>query len=240
MDHTLRMKKSTLSKIKTMNKQISIFLFIILFISNAFSQDTEFQWQLSPWFNHANSVKIKNNNNINFSIVMNMPKADDSICSKISKTDCDSLMTFLSNYSFKSKGSCVILGVNKEYQNTKLLNDSNWILLNGDSIRFTMLRRIGLMFDKDTNKYYYEVEKMTNWTGWPTNYRGRFFINNQIKKKYDIDSGRISEEDYKLNMIIRNLIKKYFPNQDNSFLLKNIESDKPVEKKYQQHSLQPF
>lgn len=214
-----------------MNKQISIFLFIIWFSNTAFSQNSEFQWHFSPSFNHAYTMKIKNNNNTNFSIQMNMPNFNDSILSKMSETDCDSLIAFLSKYSFKTKDNCFILDIKKEYQNTKLLNDSNWILLNGDSIHITMLRLKGLMFDKETNKYYYESYRMNCITDGST-YKGRFLTNNQIKE-YNIHSGRISDEDYKLNRIIGNLIKKYFSNQDYSVLLKQIEKDKPVRKEYQ-------
>jgi len=214
-----------------MNKQISLLLFIIWFSINAFSRDSEFKWHINASLGGCSyNVKIEKKDT-NCRIQMNKPKSIDSICSKISKTDCDSLTTFLSSYSFKFKGNEVILGTNKEYQITKLLNDSNWILLNGDSIRFSMLRLNGLMFDKEANKYYYESYKMVYITD-GTDYRGKFVTNNQTKE-FDIHSGRISEEDYKLNRIIGNLIKKYFSTQDYSILLNHIANNKPVRKEYQ-------
>lgn len=214
-----------------MNKQISFLLFIICFTINAFSQDSEFKWLINASMGGCSyTVKIEKKDT-NCRIQMNLPKSDDSICSKISKTDCDSLMTFLSNYSFKFKGGEVMLGTIKEYQNTKLLNDSNWILLNGDSIRLSGARLKGLIFDKDTKKYYYESYKMVNFTD-GTHYKGEFISNNE-SKKFDIHSGRISEEDYKLNRIIGNLIKKYFSTQDFSILLNHIANNKPVRKEYQ-------
>jgi hypothetical protein len=214
-----------------MNKQISFLLFIIWFTINAFSQDSEFKWSINASMGGCSyTVKIEKKDT-NCRIQINLPKSDDSICSKISKTDCDSLMTFLSNYSFKYKGSSIVLETRKEYQNTKLLNDSNWILLNGDSIRLSGARRTGLMFDKDTKKYYYESDKMVNITD-GTDYRGKFVTNTQTKE-FDIHSGRISEEDYKLNQIIGNLIKKYFSTQDYSILLNHNANNKPVRKEYQ-------
>lgn len=121
--------------------------------------------------------------------------------------------------------------MSKEYQNTKSLKDPGLILLNGDSIRLNSSLGIGLMFDKDSKKYYYERTSKNCITD-GTNYEGRFKMNNKIQE-YNIHSGRISEEDYRLNQIICNLIKSYFSNQDYSILLKEIENDKPVPKKYQ-------
>ena len=214
-----------------MHKQISFLLFIICFTIHTFSQDSEFVWHINASLGGCSyTVKVEKKDT-NCVIQINLPKSDDSIYTKISKTDYDSLTTFLSNYSFKYKGNVVTLRTNKEYQKTKLLNDSNWILLNGDSIRFFMLRLKGLMFDKDVNKYYYEsYDEVIITDG--TTYEGKFVIENQTKE-YRIHSGRISEEDYKLNRIIGNLIKKYFSSQDYSILLNHNEYNKPVRKEYQ-------
>jgi len=54
-----------------------------------------------------------------------------------------------------------------------------------------------------------------------------------LTKEFDVISCRISEMDYKLNMMVVNLINKYFSNIDYSFLLKEIKNDKPVPKEYQ-------
>jgi len=211
-------------------KRIGLFIFIVWFNNVAFSQVSEFKWQTYPSFSKAYTIKIKKNNSKRC-IQVNKPNSNDSIWSKISVTDCDSLLDFLSNYTFKQKDNCFSLGVIKDYQNTKTLDDPDWILLNGDSVRLSNALSLFLKFDKDSNKYYYENTKMCCITD-GTIYMGRFQINNQIKV-YDIHSGRISEEDYRLNRIMGKLIKKYFPNQDYSRLLKEIESDKPVQKEYQ-------
>ena len=203
---------------------------IVWFSNVAFSQVAEFKWQIDPSFSKAYTIKIKKNNT-ECSIQVNKPKSDDSICSKISVTDCDSLLYFLSNYTFKQKDNCFTLGVTKDYQNTKTLNDPEWILLNGDSVRLSNVLSLFLKYDKDSNKYYYENDKMVCITD-GTTYKGRFQLNNLIKE-FDIHSGRISEEDYHLNRMMGKLIEKYFINQDYSILLKEIESDKPVQKKYQ-------
>lgn len=213
-----------------MKKQISLFLFIIWFSNAAFSQDSEFQWQIRPSFGYAYNVKIEKKG-INCSIQINNTHYKDSILSKISEADCDSLTFFLSNYSFKTKENCFTQFVFMDFQKVKLLRNPKWILLNGDSIQLAKAKAEGLKFDKTSKKYYYEND-MKNCITDGTYFKGRFQINNQIKQ-YNIHSGRLSEKDYQLNFIIYKLIKKYFSNIDYSILLRQIEETKVAPKDFQ-------
>jgi hypothetical protein len=214
-----------------MNKQICLLLFIIWFSINAFSQDSEFEWKNWPSFGNSYTIEIKNINS-NCIIQIKDSWKKDSICTKMSKIDCDSLILFLSKYSFKTKGNCFTYGnVGKEYQKTRTLKDKDWIILNGDSVRLIGALSLGLKFDKEANKYYYETISHNCITD-GTTYEGRFQMNNQIKN-FSIHSGRISDEDYRLNMIMFNLIRTYSTEKNYSILLKDIERDKPVRKDYQ-------
>jgi len=214
-----------------MNKQISLLFFIICFTINAFSQDCEFEWKNWPSFSKSYTIKIKKiNSNCNIQIKDSWTK--DSICNKMSKIDCDSLILFLSNYSFKTKGNCFTYGdVGKEYQKTKTLEDKDWIILNGDTVRLIGALSLGLKFDKEANKYYYETIARNCFTD-GTTYEGKFQMNNQIKN-FSIHSGRISDEDYRLNMITYKLILTYFKDKNYSSLLKDIKRDKPVRRDFQ-------
>lgn len=214
-----------------MNKQISLLLFIICFSINALSQEFDFEWKNWPSFGTAYTIEIKSIN-FNYSINLKDSRKKDSICTTMDKIDCDSLILFLSNYSFKTKSNCFTYGKGiKEYQKTQTLKDKEWIILNGDSVRLIRALALGLMFDKETNKYYYETTYHNCITD-GTTYEGIFQMNNQTKK-YSIHSGRISDEDYKLNMIMSKLIRTYFNEKNYSILLKDIESNKPVRKDFQ-------
>ena len=213
-----------------MKKQISLFLFIIWFTNTAFSQDIEFEWKIQPSFGDTYNVKIEKKE-INCSFQINERNCKDKISTRISEADCDLLTLFLSNYSFTTKGNCFTMGEFMDFQKVKLLRNKKWILLNGDSIQLSKAQAEGLKFDKVSKKFYY-LNTMKNCITDGTYYSGKFQTNNQIKE-YNIHSGRLSEKDYELNCIIHKLIKKYFPDQDYSILLKQIEENKVAPKNYQ-------
>ena len=214
-----------------MKKQICLLLLILGFSNRLFCQDTEFIWRLnSSLGGYAYSVKIeKTNSNCSIKFCNENPK--DSAFASLDDSDCDSLFNFLSKYTFKTKGSSKILEIVKDYQEIKLLNDSNWILLKGDSIRLETAILNGLIYDKIAKKYYYENYKVIAWTDGIT-FSGKLKLNN-MTNIFNIYSGRISEEDYTLNKIIVSLVKKYFSNQYISKLIELSEGAKPVKKEYQ-------
>ena len=214
-----------------MKKQICIFFLLSAFFQTVFSRDYEFIWQLnSSLAGYSYTIKIEKENSKSL-IKFYIENPKDSCFANVKNTDCDSLFNFLSNYLFKSKGGSKILEIVKDYQDVISLNDSNWIFLKGDSLRLEIAILKGLMFDKLTNKYYYEQFRMIDWTDGIT-FTGKLKTND-IYKEYKIHSGRISEEDYTLNKIIVSLVKKYISNHYISKFIELSEGAKPVKKEFQ-------
>lgn len=208
----------------------TLFLILSFACFTSIGQEVKFDWNYSPSFGYNYSVKIKKEDK-KHTIQINKPNSKKIQSSNITREDFDSLILFLSNYTFTTKGTSICLEMGKEYQDVKLLSDPDWIILKGDSIKLLMAQAEGLKYDNDSNKYYYEVKKMVTFTD-GTTYHGKLEKEDEIKE-YSTHSGRISEADYQLNLLIGCFIRKYFSKQDYSLLLKGIEASKPVRKEYQ-------
>lgn len=210
-----------------MDKRFSI-LIIFIWISNiGFSQDFKFKWQVWPSFSKSYTVLIEKSNSKSY-IMIKETGSNDSIRKKINQNDCDTLISFLDKYDFPIKGSIIYGSKVREYYETKLLPDTNWIQVKGDSLRREIMWVRGYYFDKDSNKCYTESQMMNTWTDGNT-YEGEY-IQSNIKKTFSVYCVRISYLDFKLNKMIYNFMIKYDSKKDYNQLKNMIESDKPRNK----------
>jgi small nuclear ribonucleoprotein (snRNP)-like protein len=202
-------------------KNITIILTIIIGLSKSIlCQDIDFTWQISPSFGKAIIVNVANSN-----IIIKGNTKDEAIVTKMCKSDYDSLSLFLKKYDFPLKGSTIEGSIIREYYETKLLSDPNWVIFQGDSVRKKSLELKGYLFDIDSNKYYSEIQGFTSWTDGNT-YKGELIAFDQ-KKTFNIYSSRMSEMDYELNKLILYFIIKYDTKNDYARLKAMIEGDKP-------------
>jgi hypothetical protein len=206
-----------------MRKNFIIAIFILLAGQNCFCQDFVFSWRVWPFSYNSYSVRIIKNGSKKI-IVIKDSWSNDSTVKKLKKVDCDSLVNFLNNYNFRHKGSSISHPY-KEYFNTVFLHDSNWVVLNNDTIRKSSIRPMGYYFDPDSNRYYEERWWGISWTDGNT-YEGEY-ITDSFSKHFKVYCARIEPNEYKLNLIILELILKYNKRNDYSILKNIIVSDKP-------------
>jgi hypothetical protein len=200
-------------------------LIIFIWISNiGFGQDFIFKWQVWPSFSKAFTVLIEKNDTKSF-IMIKETGANDSIRKKINQNDCDTLTSFLDKYEFSIKGSTIYNPKVRTYHDTKLLSDTNWIQINGDSLRRELIWTQGYYFDKDSNKCYTEAQLMNTLTDGNT-YDGEF-IKSNITRTFSVYCTRMSAMDFKLNKMIYDLMIKYDGKKDYNQLKDIIDSDEP-------------
>lgn len=146
-----------------MDKRFNILIIIIWFSNIGFSQDFKFKWQVWPSFSKSYTVLIEKSNSKSY-IMIKETGLNDSIRKNINQNDCDTLISFLDKYDFPIKGSTIYGPKVREYFETKVLADTNWIKIKGDSPRRESILSHGYYFDKDSNKCYTESQMMTSWT----------------------------------------------------------------------------
>ncbi|HLO57857.1 MAG TPA: hypothetical protein VK179_03895 [Bacteroidales bacterium] len=108
---------------------------LIAFICNSlYCQDFMFKWQIWPSFNKGYTVFIdrKDNNGI---MLINEDGTSRFTKRKVSQKDCALLNSVLETYEFPHKPSILQGAITREYYNTKVLNDTSWVIIDGDSLR---------------------------------------------------------------------------------------------------------
>jgi hypothetical protein len=188
------------------------------------AQDFQFKWSISTFCCGGYSVAIERNHlkrNIQFT---KLDKQPITLTKRISKKDCDSLFDFLLGYNFTLKGS-TITHTDTIYFDTISLPDKERVIINDEIHRKELLDAFGYYPDAKSNRYYNISMFSKSWTD-GTNYNGEFFTNNAYKK-YDVYCKRLDKSDFKLNMLIFDLLSRYYENVNLMELKKEILNDKP-------------
>ena len=205
-----------------MKKYLIIFILLILQIEFASSQDFEFYWQIFTSNNYY-SVRIVNYKSKS-TIMIKETFEDESIMNKLKKNDSDTLVSLLNKYNFPIKGNKTYT-ITKEYKNTIKLPDTNFLLVNGDTIIKDNMWLDNYEFDNDSNKVYNYFLFCKAGSG-GTTYKGYYKTKDEYKK-YSVYCSRISILDYKLNMFVYYLISKYFSKTKYTDVHENIKTNKP-------------
>lgn len=200
---------------------------MILTVNIGNCQNFDFLWQIWPSFSNSYTVKIIQENNKRTITIMES-NSNDSIVKKFKKSDIDILISFLDTYDYPIKGSHIIGPITKEYHETILLPDTNWLVVSGDSIRKDFLHARGYIFDTDLNKCYNEIQAHISWTDGCT-YKGHLKTFENYKK-FDVYSARLSTKDYHLNQLIYKFITSYDKDTSYDRLKFQIDVDKPRNK----------
>ncbi len=204
-----------------------ILLFILIFVSIITkSQDFEFYWEtfLFPT-GHYRLTVLRNGKKSTIEIFQNQYSGKKLTTKKLKKEDCDSVYQFLMEYDFPVKGSTVYGPKIREYHETVTLPDTNWLIVNGDSLRKEIMWVRGYEFDLDSNKCYSESQMISSWTD-GNDYEGKLTTSAGVKL-FSVYCARVSKLDYDLNRLIYNLIIKYDKINNYEILRENIESEKP-------------
>ena len=207
-----------------MKKMILIMLFMSLIINSIFCQNFEFIWQIEPSFIEKYSVTITRGDS-NSKIRIQVADSKDVIISQLDKTETDSLYCYLEKISFRNKGRAIQQPPKRKYYDSQTSLDGKWIYINGDTLKKEDLNNKRYVFDSDSNKYY-KVLYMSISFNEGTMYTGLFTTQEEIKE-FKIHSVRINEEEYRLNLMMLDLILKYYKTGDLSELKELIESEKP-------------
>jgi len=225
-----------------MDKGYSILILVVWNSVIGFSQDFKFEWQAFPSFSDKEYNILVEKKDTTSYLTIKETGTKDSISKKISFKDCDTLISFLDKYDFPKKPikiSIIYGPILREYFETKLLPDTNWFQVNGDSLRRELIWVREFYFDKDSNKCYKEFQKIDHLYHGHT-YKGEY-IKSNIRKTYSVQSimtsatdtkwnKGFSAMDFKLNNIIFSFIIKYDSNNDYSQLKNMIEFDKQGDK----------
>jgi hypothetical protein len=193
-------------------------------VDNTNCQNFKFSWQLSPSLSTGYKVEVEKNDSRSF-ILIKETYSLDSIKKEMGKEDCDALEMFLDKYDFPTRGSKVYGPIIREYAETEILSDTNWIVVNGDSIRKELLFAYGYFFDYTLNQCYTENRSVDIWTDGHT-YEGEY-SKLYPKKVYSVYCERVSALDCELNNMIYRLIIKYDSKNNYKQLKRFIDSDKP-------------
>ena len=204
-----------------------ILIFILTYSSFIVkSQDFEFTWETSLFPTGKYKLTIlRNGNKRTIEIFQNQYSGEKLTINKLKKEDCDSVYQFLMEYDFPIKGSTVYGPKIREYHETIILPDTNWLIVNGDSLRKEIMWVRGYEFDLDSNKCYSESQMITSWTD-GNDYEGKLTTSSGVKS-FSVYCARVSKLDYDLNRLIYNLIIKYDKINNYEILRENIESEKP-------------
>ena len=216
-----------------MNKYHSILILCTVFTLNSYSQNSQFIWNRNT-MGLSDNIQIEKKNSKCFLTISNS-YSHKSLRKKIKPDECNKLFEFLDNYEFPYKWNSELRDTLRTYYDTKILPDTNWIYANGDSINLKKLP-----YTKH-NEYYYEYDKKLkkcycdfircHLFNDGSSYTGEY-IKQDKKRTYNIYCMRLSPNDYKLNMILMDLIAKYDKGGKFMKLKKNVESDKPRNKNY--------
>ncbi len=212
-------------KMKQFNlSRVFITLIVLIFNINVlFGQEIQFTWNILPSIGKIDGVIIEKKGTQSYLRIKNNKKYK-SFSKKIQKKDFDNLIVFLDNYEFPNKVDNLICDTIRIYYDTKFLPDSNWVYVNEDSLLINQLpltkRNYYYEFDKNLKKCYSEFVKSKVFTG-GTNFKGEYTKLN-LTKHYNIYSAKLDVNDYKLNLIILYLVRKYLRKADSTLLEKLI------------------
>lgn len=211
-----------------------VFIFNLTFI---FSHDIKFKWIVDPSLGVSYEVEIvKQNSNCYFQIKND--RTMETFKEKITDDEFNSFDNFLSNYDFPKRGGFYCDTIQTFFE-TKVLPDTNWVSVNGDSLRIEQMPyyvKKSKYYEKTTDSFYeydraskrcYTIYFKCNGITDGTTYRGEFIKCNLVKN-YSLICTRLSAIDYKLNMLILALVKKYDMNRKLFEQLKFIEKDRPI------------
>lgn len=210
-----------------MNKYIIALILFILTTNSILSQAIAFKWKESC-MGYRNTLNIEKKGT-KYYMQLTSSSLNKSIKTKIKADESEKIFSLLDEYDFPLKGN-FFKDTTRTYYNTELLADSNWVFVNGDSIRIELMELIpikGYSYDKKLKKCYSELGKCIIWTD-GTTYDGEYTTPITVKK-YSVYCSRISEKDYKLNLLIAELIRKYDKEKAFTRLIKEIESDRPTQ-----------
>lgn len=173
-----------------------------------FSQDAYFVWNLTPATGHKYNL-IFNLDDSNPSLQLKQSPYIDSLKVEINKEDVNKITTFLDNYDFPHKGSNILYPSESErtYFDTKVLDDSTWVLVNGDSLRLELMPVKGYSYDKLQKRCYKEGNTVIFVVG--GSYYEGVYLKNGVKRDYIIHTGQIRRKDIELNALILELVAKY-------------------------------
>jgi len=210
-----------------MKKTLIILIVLSVKINISFSQDLKFKWNVWPSFESGYEVIVEKNDSKCFLYITN-GNEKESLKKEIPVKDIDSLMTFLESYEFPYRGSSIKDTI-RTYYITKVLTKKNLVSANGLIINLEQLP-----FKKGLNYYEYDkklkkcyVEEIICYTfNDGTTYDGEFTTPNS-KRTSSVYCVRLSTIDYKLNLMILDLVEKYDTNCQFIGLRRCIESDKP-------------
>ena len=211
-----------------MRKIIAILFSSFILTTISFSQDYIFTWIIKPSFYKSYKITVLHKDKL-CEIIIKESLAKDSIVKKISKVHIDSLYNFLEKFSFITKNNGSTDSIVRLYFNTKILLDTNWIVLKNDTLRKESIKSMGYIFDKDSNKFYSESRQNIIWTDGNV-YEGEYKTLN-FTKRYSVYCAYISEIDYELNKFMYRLISRYDSKNDYKYLGKMIIEDKPKNEK---------
>jgi len=227
---------------KRMKKVVIILIVLVCNLTLIFSQDIKFKWSVNPSLGGVRHVVevVKLNSKCYFQIKNTFTK--ETLKKKITIDEFNSFDNFLSNYDFPRRGGEYCDTIQTFFE-TKILPDTNWVSVNGDSLRIKQMPYYvekskyhekttdGFYeYDRASKKCYTIILKCNSITD-GTTYKGEY-IKNDFVKNYSLQSSRLSTTDYKLNKIVLALVKKYDVKGDLYKQLIFIEKDTPIPDKY--------
>jgi hypothetical protein len=168
-----------------------------------FTLDMEF----NPSFIEKSKLTVEKDSNSCF-ISLNTKSFSER--KEISCFEIDSLKDFFKtyDYSVKTNGSSKYI---RHYMDTKILQDTNWVVVKQDTVRKDLRNRLGYIFDPDSNKYYYEDVMMCTWTDGIT-VKGQLSNGDTVKKIYFFAPSK-GEQNHFLAKLLFELMNQYFKNE---------------------------
>ena len=220
-----------------MKKALIILILLTLKLTVSFSQDIKFKWSIWPSFGNAHEVTVEKKDSKCYLHIKKI-SGKKSLKKRIPIEAVDSLINFLENYDFPHRGSS-IRDTLRTYFETKILPDTNWVYVNGDSLRLNQLTLHKMQppyynkiydgyyeYDRKLKKCYIGYIKCDIWTD-GTSYKGEYIKLNSTRT-FSVYCSRVSPNDYILNKLVVNLVNKYDKKGDFTSLKKQIEKDIPV------------
>jgi hypothetical protein len=184
-----------------------ISLLILLSFMDCMCQDFKLDMEFNPSFIEKSTLTVEKDS-INCFISFNTKSFSEK--KEISCFEIDSLKDFFRtyDYSVKTNGSSRRI---RQYIDTKMLPDSNWIVLGKDTVRKDLQWNRGYIFDPDSNKYYSEIVMMSTYTDGIT-VHGQLSLEDTVKK-INFFSPCNGEQHHFLTILLFRLMNQYFKNE---------------------------
>lgn len=188
-----------------MIKKILLIISLLFYLPHVFSQNFEFTWETDLFSFENFEVKvIKDGHKRHIKIKATWTK--DSVRSRISRNDCDSLYNFCRIYDFPKENN-IVDQTYRVYVDTISIKDPDRVLINGDTVYKARIMDHGYRWSSDSNKFYYEDGYEYDFTDGDM-FNGMFATKGDTLK-YCIYSPRINKEDFALNRFVFYLMQKY-------------------------------